>query len=336
MITRRQVNLGAVSAAALWSTGGLAQTQTFELKVSHYLPPNHTVQKTLVAWAAELDKLSNGRLKLTIYPSGQLGGGANRQFDSCRNGVVDIALSMHAATPGRYSTTELISLPYASPSAGDASAIASKRLTELAPTYLAQEHQGLKILWLATIPALKYHSKNPIRKMEDFKGMKIRYAGVQYKNMIDALGAVPLPVPPPETQDALSKGIVEAAIFSYEGAASFGLETVVAYSLEPGVSSLSMGLVMNTAKFNSLPDDLKALIEKTTGVPAAENFGKAFDQAELEGKQKLISKGVQVVVTPPDELAKMKKLFAPQVDAAIADVEKQGRPGRKFFEAFSK
>jgi TRAP-type transport system periplasmic protein len=335
MITRRQVNLGAASAAALWSTKAFAQ-QTIELKASHYLPPNHTFQKTLVAWADELARLSNGRLKLTIYPAGQLGGGANRQFDSCRNGIVDIAVSLHAATPGRYSVAELISLPYVAPADGNVSAITSKRLTELAPTYLAKEHEGLKILWAASTPPLMFHSKVPIRKIEDFKGLKIRYAGQQFKDLIDALGAVPLPVPPPETQDALDKGIVVAATFPYEGAASFGLDTVVKYTLEPGVSNNSFAVVMNPRKYDSLPDDLKAIIDKTTGPQAAWKFGKAFDEAEVAGKDRFVSKGIEIVTLPPDEIAKMKKLFAPLIETAIAAVEKQGKPGRAFFQAYTK
>jgi len=335
MINRRQLNIGAVSAAALWSTQSFAQAP-IELKVSHYLPPNHTVQKTLVAWGEELDRLSNGRIKLVLYPAGQLGGGANRQFDSCRNGVVDISLSMHAATPGRYATTELVSLPYAAPTDGDLSAVSSKRLTELAPTYLAQEHQGLKILWMAVTPTMKYHSRKPLPKVEDFKGLKVRYAGVQYKNMVDALGGVPMPVPPPETQDALSKGIVDAAMFAFEGGASFGVEQVVTYSLEPGVSGITMALVMNPAKFNALPDDLKNIIEKTTGPQAAWRFGKAFDQAEIDGRDKFTSKGVKIVTSSPEEIERMKKLFVPQIDAAIADADKQGRPGRKFYDAYTK
>jgi len=336
MITRRKVNLGIASAAVVASTRSFAQAQPIELKISHYNPPNHTAQKQLLAWGEQLEKLSKGRLKATVYPSGQLGGGANRQFDSCRNGIVDIALSIHGATPGRYSTTELVTLPYVSPKAGDSCAIASRRLSELAPTYLADEHQGLKILWMSTIPPLKFHSRVPLRTIADFKGIKIRYAGVQYKNMIDALGAVPLPVPPPETQDALAKGIVDAAIFAYEGAASFGLESVVKYSLEPGVSSLTWGIVMNPAKYNSLPDDLKAIINETTTPAFAESFGKAFDEAELAGKQKLVSSGVQVNVMAPDEVDRMKKLLTPQIEAAVLEVDKQGRPGRKFYEAYVK
>src|ERR671920_64044 len=115
-----------------------------------------------------------------------------------------------------------------------------------------KEHEGLRILWMAVTPPLMFHSKTPIRKIEDFKGLRIRYAGTQFKNLIDALGGVPLPVPPQETADSMSKGIIDAATFPYEGAASFDLGTVAKYTLEPGVSTATFAVVMNPGKYQSL------------------------------------------------------------------------------------
>ena len=268
----------ALAGACAVITSRSASAQTAELKVSHFLPPNHTIQKALVMWSDDLEKQSAGRLKLRIYPAGQLGGGPNRQFDAARNGVVDMAFSLHGATPGRYAMTELASLPFAAPSAGNKSTVTSRRLSELAPEYLAKEHEGLRILWMAVTPPLMFHSKTPIRTIADFKGKRIRYAGVQFKNIIDSLGAVPLLVPPQETQDGLAKGIIDAATFPYEGAASFDIATVAKYTLEPGVSSATFALVMNPAKYASLPDDLKALIDKMTGPEAATGYGAMWVQ----------------------------------------------------------
>jgi TRAP-type C4-dicarboxylate transport system substrate-binding protein len=324
------------AATAALAIASAAAAQTIELKVSHFLPPNHTFQKYMVAWGEELEKASGGKLTLRIYPAGQLGGGPNRQFDAARNGIVDIAISLHGATPGRYAMTELASLPFASPKAGLTSTVASKRLTEIAPTYLAKEHEGLKVLWMAVTPPLMFHSKSPVHTVEDFKGKRIRYAGIQFKNIIDSIGGVPLLVPPQETQDALSKGIIDAATFPYEGAASFDIATVAKYTLEPGVSSATFAVVMNPAKYASLPDDLKALIDKSTGPAAAEKFGAMWDEAEKQGKASMIAKGTQVFALPDAELAKMKQAFVPQIDAAITEVEKQGKPGRKFFEDYTR
>jgi TRAP-type C4-dicarboxylate transport system substrate-binding protein len=332
-ITRRTF---ALTGACAIITSRSASAQTAELKVSHFLPPNHTIQKALVMWSDDLEKQSAGRLKLRIYPAGQLGGGPNRQFDAARNGVVDMAFSLHGATPGRYAMTELASLPFAAPSAGNKSKVTSRRLSELAPEYLAREHEGLQILWMAVTPPLMFHSKTPIRTIADFKGKRVRYAGVQFKNIIDSLGAVPLLVPPQETQDGLAKGIIDAATFPYEGAASFDIATVAKYTLEPGVSSATFALVMNPAKYASLPDDLKALIDKTTGPEAATRYGAMWDEAENEGKASMLAKGTQVTVLANDQLEQMKATFRPQLDTAVAEVETQGKPGRKFFDAYLK
>jgi TRAP-type C4-dicarboxylate transport system substrate-binding protein len=327
-----------VLSALVLSTAAVstASAQAIELKVCHFVPPNHSFHKAMLAWGEELDKASAGKLKIRVYPAGQLGGGPNRLFDAARNGICDVAISLHGATPGRYVLTELASLPFASPKAGFKSAVTSKRLTELAPTYLAKEHEGVRILWMAVTAPLMFHSKAPIKTIADFKGLKIRYAGAQFKNIIDALGAAPVPVPPQETQDALSKGIIDATTFPYEGAASFDIGTVAKYTLEPGISSATFAVVMNPAKYAALPADLRELIDKTTGPKAAEAFGKQWDEAEIDGKRNLESKGVTVSVMADAELAKMKQAFAPQVEAAIADADKKGLPGRAFYDAYTK
>jgi TRAP-type transport system periplasmic protein len=326
----------ALTGACALITSRSASAQTAELKVSHFLPPNHTFQKAMMAWSDDIEKQSAGRLKLRIYPAGQLGGGPNRQFDAARNGVVDIAISLHGATPGRYAMTELASLPFASPSAGNTSTVGSRRLSELAPDYLSKEHEGLRILWMAVTPPLMFHSKAPIRNIADFKGKRVRYAGVQFKNIIDSLGAVPLLVPPQETQDGLAKGIIDAATFPYEGAASFDIATIAKYTLEPGISAATFAVVMNPAKYGSLPDDLRTLINNTTGPEAAARFGAMWDEAEHEGKASMLAKGTQVSTLAEDQLRQMKGIFEPQVEAAVSEVEKQGKPGSQFFAAYLK
>jgi TRAP-type C4-dicarboxylate transport system substrate-binding protein len=334
MITRRRVTSILTTGAAATMLARPARAQATELKVSHFLPPNHTFHKAMLAWGEVLKKESGGKLALQVYPAGQLGGGANRQFDAARNGAVDIAISTHGATPGRYPMTELVSLPFVSPASGATSENMSRRLTELSAQYLAKEHSGLRILYMAVTSPLKIHAIAPITKLEDLKGKKIRFQGVQLKNVIDAIGAVPVPVPPPETQDALSKGIVDAATFPHEGAASFDLGTVVKYSVEPGISSATFAVVMNPGSYDALPGELKTLIDKTVGPSAAQTFGAAWDKAEVEGKESMTAKGVKQITLPEAEVAKFKAIVAPQVETALAGLESKGQPARAFHQAF--
>lgn len=334
-VTRRAITAGLTACGILISCGWAA-AQTVELKVSHYLPPNHTFQKELLRWGEDLAAQSGGRLKLNIFPASQLGP-ANRQFDLARSGVADIAVGLHGVTPGRYPLTELVSLPYVRPLAGGNSAITSQRLSELAGEHLAREHQGLKILWMAVTNPLMFHTANrQIKTVADFKGLRIRYAGEQFAQIIPALGAVPLPVPPAETQDGLAKGIIDGATFPYEATKSFDLGTVVKYSLEPGVSTATFAVVMNPAKFDSLSDDLKAIIENTTGPARAAKFGAAFDESEKLGREYMLAKNVQITALEGEALASVKALLAPIVEKTVAALESQGKPARKFLEAYTR
>jgi TRAP-type C4-dicarboxylate transport system substrate-binding protein len=333
----RCIKLAALAAAiACAGLAGEASAQTIELKLSHFVPPNHTFHKWAMAWTAQLEKESGGRLKFQIYPNGQLVGPPNRQFDAARNGITDMAFVLHGVTPGRYATTELVNLAFSWPKAGSNSATTSRRMSELAPTYLAKEHEGLHILWMAVAMPIVIYSKIPIRKLDDFKGVKIRYAGVQNRNLLDSLGAVPLLVAPPEAQDALAKGIVEGATFPHEAALSLDLGAVAKHATEPGLSTAPFAFVMNPAKYNSLPADLKALIDKTTGSAAAEQFGKEWEAAEKHGRDEEIKQGVQIHTLSDADVAEIKRKAAPRIEEAIAAVEKAGKPGRKFYEEYTK
>jgi len=315
---------------------GAASAQTIELKFSHFVPPNHTFHKWAVAWGEQLAKDSGGRLKVTIYPNGQLVGPPNRQFDAARNGIADIAFTLHGATPGRYPMTELGNLPFSWPAAGSDTAMTSRRLSELGAKYLTAEHTGLHILYMAVANPAVFYSKTPLKKVEDFKGQKIRYAGVQNKYLIDELGAVPLLIPAPEAQDALAKGISDAAMFPHEAGVAYDLGSVIKNATEPGVATATFALVMNPAKYNSLPDDLKALIDKSTGPAGAEQFGKAWASAEKAGRDQEIANGLQIHTLSDADVAEMKRRMAKHVEDAIAALEKQGKPARAFYAEYTK
>jgi TRAP-type C4-dicarboxylate transport system substrate-binding protein len=214
-----------VLSGALLLGATLAQAQTIDLKLSHFVPPQHAFHKWAVEWAKRLEDESNGRLKITIYPNGQLVGPPNRQFDAARNGVTDIAFTLHGVTPGRYPMTELANLPFTWPSEGALCSVMGKRMTELAPKYLAQEHVGLHILFMTMANPIVIYSKVPIKTVDDFRGLTIRYASITNKNMLDVLGATTMLIPPPDSQDALAKGIAQAATFPHEAGGGTGLRS---------------------------------------------------------------------------------------------------------------
>src|SRR5665213_1933983 len=273
MSVRKLAGALALAAAVVLSAGAARAADVITLKLSHFVPPVHAFHKWVVKWTEKIEKESGGRLKFEIYPNGQLVGPPNRQFDAARNGITDIAFCLHGVTPGRYPMTELANLPFTWPSSGADLPEMAKRMTELAPKYLAAEHQGLHILWMQMANPVVIYSKTPIKTLDDFKGKKIRYASITNKFMLESVGAVPMLVPPQESQDALAKGVVDGARSfgkSWQDFEKFARETEIKKGLK--ITTLSPA---DVAKMKELAKPIieKALDEQEkAGKPAREFF----------------------------------------------------------------
>ena len=322
--------VGTLSLAPMLSASA-AQT----LKATSFLPPKHSFVQALAAWSDELREKSGGELSLEIFPAGQLGP-PPRQYDLVNTGAADVGIVLHGTTPGRFPVSELAGLPLSYPSAGNKSEVTSRRLTELAPEYLATEHPGVRILWMAVTPPLTVHSKTKVESPDDMKGLRIRYAGKVFQQMIEALGASPIAVPPPKTAESLSKGIIDGATFPFEAAKAFDLGPVVKYSIEPGFASAIFTVVINEDKFQSLSPAHQKLILDTTGPDRAAAFGKLWDNSEIGGRQYLVDHGVTITTLTDAQAGEFKKVVRPIIDSSIKAVEAEGKPGQEFFDAYTK
>ncbi len=332
----RLLTAAMLVAGPSWAAHAQAPVQPFELKVSHYLPPNHTVQKVLEDWSQELETRSGGRLKLRLYPAAQLGP-VQRQFDLARNGQADMAVGLTGATPGRYPMTELASLPFVEPKAGETSAVMSRRLTELAPKYLQPEFAGLRVLWVGVQPLSTFFTaRKEISAVSALRGLKMRFQGEQHAKVLRALGAVPLQVPPGEIADGMSKGVIDGAVFNYEAAESFGLMSVTQHVMEPVLMSATLVLVMNQAKYDGLPPELRAILDETTGPGAAEKFGARWDVAQQHGRDAMLAAKVGINTLPPEEMEKLRTTLQPLVAEAAAALDKSGKPASQLLADYTR
>jgi TRAP-type transport system periplasmic protein len=321
-----------MTAAAL--SAGAATAETIELKLSHYVPPNHTMHKFLETWAADVAQRSGGRLAIRIFPAAQLGP-VQRQYDLARSGQADMAVGLTGATPGRYPMTELASLPFVWPKEGASSALSSRRLTELAPTYLAREYEGVRMLWIGVTPTISFFTaRREISTLADLKGLKLRFQGEQHAKVLRLLGAVPLQVPPGEIADGMSKGVIDGALFNFEAAESFGLGPIAHHVAGPGFMIGTLGVVMNTARYDALPADLRAIIDETTGPIAAAALGRAWDAAEQRGRDYMAANHSALKALPADQVEAMRTTLQPLLKDSADALEKSGKPARAFLDAY--
>jgi TRAP-type C4-dicarboxylate transport system substrate-binding protein len=320
--------LALVAAAAL-STAAQAQ-QRIEMKLAYFVGDHHAQGIWLIKWSERLEKASNGRIVVKRFPNAQMGP-TPQHYDFARTGQADASWFLHGATPGRFPLTELISLPYMVGSAE----IGTKVLNDaqLRSKYLDAEHRGVKVLMLNTHqPGGPHTTKKPIRTMDDFKGMRLRFASPPIRDLVQGLGATPVGVPPTEIAETLQKGTIDGTFIDYGGAGiAFKLGGIVKYSTELYAYVGSFGLAMNEGFWNKLPPDLqKVVIESVTG--QEKELGQAWDALDALGKKALMDGGGQAIRFSAEDDAKVRRVGSQVTFTKIKELEDKGLPARTVYD----
>ncbi|MBW2610340.1 MAG: TRAP transporter substrate-binding protein [Deltaproteobacteria bacterium] len=308
-----------------------AQSKVYRLRASSPFPSAESSQKyLLIPIAKEIEKVTDGRVKITVHTSGALGK-AQDHFDMASSGIADIALSVQAYTAGRFPLSSVVELPFLANTAECGSRILWA-LYEKFPEFRA-EYKDVKVLGLHFYGANQLLSaKKPIRNLDDMKGLKIRGTGEVQGEMIKLMGAVPLSMPAPQIYESLDKGVIDGVLFAYGAQRGFKFYEVIKYATTADLFVGPMFLVMNLKKWNSLPPDIQRKIDKITGFKAAIQGGTGYDSEDKLGIQDCLKAGVDIYQLPPKELEKWKTLCKPLWDKWVKKMEAKGLPGRKILK----
>jgi len=303
--------------------------QKYEMKLAYFVIDQHAMSQWLIKWSEALEKGSGGRLTVKRFPNAQMGP-TPAHYDLARTGQADVSWFLHGGTPGRFPLTEIINLPFMVGS----SEIGTKVLNdaELRAKYLDAEHKGLKILMLFTHqPGGPHTTRKAIRTLEDFKGLRLRFASPTVRDLVGALGATPVGVPPTEIAEQLNKGTIDGAFMDYGGVGiAFKLGGTIRYSTELYAYVTSFGLGMNEDFWAKLPPELKKLVIDTTTGKEAE-VGQAWDALDVPGKKAVMDGGGEAIQFAAGEMAKVRKIGAEVSEAKIREYEGKGMPARAVY-----
>jgi len=324
-----------LSAIASLSLGGAAFAADVTLRVHHFLSaeaPMHT--EVLAPWKQAVEEQSGGRIEVQLFPSMQLGGKPPQLFDQARDGIVDISWTLLGYTPGRFPIAEVFELPFMSGTAVQTTAA----LQEFQAKYLGDEMAQVKPLLLHAPAGYKFHMRNgPITSLADLKGKKIRAPSRSMTDALNALGATAVGMPVPEVAQALTTGVIDGAQIPWEVVGSLRVEEITNAHSEIGIenggmSTAVMALVMNRAKYDALPDDLKKVIDDNSGAALAALAGEAFDRVEAEERQKYLDAGAQINVIPADQLGDWREAVQPVVDGWVKAMDGRGLDGQAILD----
>ena len=320
----------AVAAGLLCSALVAHAADPIVLKVHHFLNAQ-TIQHTtmLKTWCDNITKDSNNRMTCQIYPSMQLGGTPAQLFDQARDGVADVVWTLPGYTAGRFPKMEVFELPFMMTNA-EATSRASWDYFE---KNAQDEFKDVKMLAVHVHgPGNIFTAKKQIKTIDDIKGMKLRAPTRLTNKLLAKLGATPVGMPVPQVPDALSKGTIDGAVIPYEVAPSIKIDELAKFTAEPdrkehALYTALFVVPMNKAKYESLPADLKAVIDKNSGREFSAFLGRTQGGNDVPGKEKLIKGGHTITVIEKAELENWKKASATIDDEWIVEMTKKGLDG---------
>ncbi len=317
------VTVAFAAAAGLPGCGG-EDDDTIELSYAIFFPPSHVQCKTAEAWAQEIEKRTNGRVKITLYPGGTLSKGP-QIYQAVKDGVADIGMSCFAYTPGRFPLLEGLDLPLAYPDGKTATRIATDMVMKYQPEEVADTH----MLYVHAHGPGMLASKKPVRSLDDVEGMKIRGTGLSAK-IAENLGGTPVGMSQPETYEALQKGTVEATFCPIETLKGWKQGEVISHVTDTSAIgyTTAMFVTMNKAKWESLPEDVQKVISEVSAEWVAKH-GEAWDRADAEGREfiKNLDPPREIITLDEDEEARWVAAVQPLFESYRAETKAKELPG---------
>lgn len=301
-----------------------AEEKGITLRYSTMFPAPHRQSQVVGEWCKEVEKRTNGRVKVNVYPGGTLTPPV-QTYDSVVRGIADLGLADAAYTRGRFPLTEVVSLPLGYSSATQATKMTNAFYNKFKP----KEWDETVVMYFYSHGPGILHSKKPVSKLEDVKGLKVRSQGVAAK-IAQALGAAPVGMPMNEAYDALSKGVADAILAPMEAQKGWKLGEVVGFHTQNFSTAYTSAhfVVMNKSKWNSIsPADQKTIMK--INEEWIEREGRAWDEIDKEGLEFVKARGNKIITLSKEEDARWVAQVRPLLDQYVADMKAKNLPGNE-------
>lgn len=303
---------------------GWAQGKPIELTYSIFFPAPHKNTVLAGEWAKEVEKRTEGRVKITLFPGGTLTP-ADKCYDGVVKGISDIGMSVLGYTRGKFPLTEVIDLPLGYTNGLSATRLVNKYYQQFKP----KEFDEVKVLYFHAHGPGILHTKKAVRKLEELKGLRIRSTGLSAK-VVAALGGVPVAMPMGETYDALKRGMVEGSMAPIESLEGWKWGEVVKFTTESygAAYSTAFFVVMNQEKWNALAPDIQKTIEKINE-EWVDKTGRLWDEIDKSGRAFTQKLGNQIISLSSEENQKWAKAVSAIHLDYIQNMKAKGLPGEE-------
>jgi len=312
----------AMALAAAVSLGSAAALSAQELRLAHFMSPQHPMDRMVMTPFAEaVAEASGGALTVRVFPAGELGSGPNQQYRRAVTGIADIAFNLPQYTPAQFPRSVLLHVPGVFETASGATETIWGSIDALAPEFSEVE---LLAFWTNN-PAILFTRDVPVRTLADMEGLKVRVPDPVSAAIVEAWGGVPVSLPATETYNAMSTGVVDAVMIGASAVGSYNLQEVTRYvttNTPGGLSTFS--LVMNSGVWDGLSEAHRQIIRDTSGEALSMQAARAFEAAGQRGMDVLTEANVELIELTPEARAEFVAAMDDPVAAIVAEEGDRG------------
>ena len=305
--------------------------ETTTLRFSYYWPATSNMNtEVFEPWAKKIEDDSKGRLKIELYPSAVLSK-PGVTYDATVKGIVDIGSQAHGFTNGRFPLTQIAELPGISNSATQMGCIVQ---TLYDNGTIASEYEDSHLLFAyGAGPGVLHTSNKAIKKPEDMKGLRMRHPSVVAASLMEEMGASPIGLPSNDIYTSLQRGVIDGLSLPWGAVETFKIDELVKYHTNISFYSSAALVTMNKQKYESLPDDLKQVIDNNSGMAMAKKAGEVLDKEDKLALQHAKDLG-QVVIDIPDALHNpaWKDILLQGTQQYLDDVTALGHDAQKVYK----
>jgi TRAP-type C4-dicarboxylate transport system substrate-binding protein len=323
-----------LKSAALAATLGLSATtaiaQEVTLRFQHFVSPaSANPTYFMQPWADTIEAQSNGRIKVELYPFMQLGGAAPSQFDLIRDGAIDGGWVIPGYQPNRFPEAEAMELPFMTTKSGEEASAAAWQFTQ---EFLMDDFADVHVIAAHMHgPGIVHKRGAPIETVEDFAGLKLRGPSRAATLLLEELGATPIGMPVPQFPEALSRGVVDGGVITWEMSPSLKLDELTDSHTDVAGNQALYNLyfiwAMNKDVYEGMPDDLRAIIDANSGMMASKWAGRAHDTGDIVGRDLMAADGNVIAELSEAETARIKVLGDDVTNTWIAEMDAKGYDG---------
>jgi TRAP-type C4-dicarboxylate transport system substrate-binding protein len=294
------IKVALVVVAAVLTNAPLAHAQV-ALKLAFFgSDKDPTYSHVIVPWMAEVNKKGEGIVKIDGFPGGALGRDPRLQVKLIDDGVVDMAWVVPAYTPGRFRDNDVMELPGVFNDVRESSLVFQR----LYAKGLLSGYENYYPVLLSTTHPYSIHTVDPVNKIADLKGMKLRAGGPVAGASMRALGVVPVGMPVTAIAENISKGILQGTAAEWNVMYAFRIIDVAKNHFMARLGTVPLSVLFNKKRFDALPQKAKDIIRSTSGETLTKKFGDvhyAIQGTQLAATMKMAD---HKIVIPSPEVQK--------------------------------